>query len=148
MSRTATGRCAGSRCWTLSTGCRSFGRTSAALNKDTKSDYPAEPAPLPLENPILRTIRLLKNDMGKVANFFVPPKNLTPDKPIEQLDIRDFANRQTETTEFQSHCDVLIIGGGGIGSSIAYWLKKRAFSGLNVVVLEKDPTVTHIAINI
>lgn len=41
---------------------------------------------------------------------------------------------------FQSHCDVLIIGGGGIGSSIAHWLKKKAHDGLSVVVVEKDPT--------
>lgn len=43
---------------------------------------------------------------------------------------------------FQTHCDVLVIGGGGIGSSIAYWLKKEAREGLNVVVVEKDPMVS------
>lgn len=39
------------------------------------------------------------------------------------------------------HCDVLIIGGGCMGSSIAYWLKQRALEGLRIVVVEKDPTV-------
>lgn len=43
--------------------------------------------------------------------------------------------------DFQTHCDVLIIGGGGVGSSIAYWLKEKARDGLNVVVVEKDDTV-------
>lgn len=62
-------------------------------------------------------------------------------KPDSELDIRDFVASENKKTEFQSHCDVLIIGGGGVGASIAYWLKKRAFSGLNVVVLEKDCTV-------
>lgn len=118
--------------------CRSFSQTAISC-KDNKN-YPEDPAPLPTENPISRTLRLLKNDMGKVKNFLISPAK-APAKPDDQLDIRDFAQKQTETTEFQSHCDVLIIGGGGIGSSIAYWLKKRAFSGLNVVVLEKDPTV-------
>lgn len=36
--------------------------------------------------------------------------------------------------------DVIIIGGGIIGSSIAYWLKKRMFKDFHVVVVEQDPT--------
>ncbi|KAJ6634451.1 FAD-dependent oxidoreductase domain-containing protein 1, partial [Pseudolycoriella hygida] len=55
------------------------------------------------------------------------------------IDIRDLRSRANDN-EFQSHCDVLIIGGGGVGASIAYWLKKRGGHGLNVVVIEKDPT--------
>lgn len=99
------------------------------------------PANVPVEHPLNRTVRMLKNDMKKIRNFILPPTEKKIIKPAEELDIRDFANRQSETTEFQTNCDVLIIGGGGVGTSIAYWLKKRAFGGLNVVVLEKDPTV-------
>ncbi|XP_078044332.1 FAD-dependent oxidoreductase domain-containing protein 1 [Augochlora pura] len=36
-------------------------------------------------------------------------------------------------------CDVAVIGGGAIGSSVAYWLKRRCFRDLRVVVVEKDP---------
>ncbi|XP_050598303.1 FAD-dependent oxidoreductase domain-containing protein 1-like isoform X2 [Bombus affinis] len=40
-------------------------------------------------------------------------------------------------------CDVVIIGGGVMGSSIAYWLKNRVFSEyFKVVVIERDPTYT------
>jgi len=41
---------------------------------------------------------------------------------------------------FPHHCDIVIIGGGIMGCSIAYWLKKRSPTGLNIVVVERDPT--------
>lgn len=43
---------------------------------------------------------------------------------------------------FPSYCDVLIVGGGAMGSSIAYHIKQTGRDSLNVVVLEKDPTVS------
>lgn len=43
------------------------------------------------------------------------------------------------------HADIVIIGGGVIGWSVAYWLKRRLMSrdALRVVLVEKDPTVSH-----
>lgn len=40
--------------------------------------------------------------------------------------------------------DVVIVGGGVVGWSIAYWLKRkeRVRDGLRVLVVEKDPTVS------
>lgn len=38
--------------------------------------------------------------------------------------------------------DILIVGGGIVGSSIAYHLSERAGAGINIVVLEKDPPVS------
>lgn len=43
--------------------------------------------------------------------------------------------------EIPSDVDICIIGGGAIGSSIAYFLKEKAKQGLNIVVVEKDKTV-------
>ncbi|KPI93884.1 hypothetical protein RR46_13049 [Papilio xuthus] len=39
---------------------------------------------------------------------------------------------------YPEHADVVIIGGGFIGSSVGYWLKTKAGSGLSVIILEKD----------
>ncbi|CAG5117537.1 unnamed protein product [Candidula unifasciata] len=38
--------------------------------------------------------------------------------------------------------DVLIIGGGVVGSSVAYWLKHEDPAGSNVTVIERDPVYT------
>ncbi|KAK4015385.1 FAD-dependent oxidoreductase domain-containing protein [Daphnia magna] len=44
---------------------------------------------------------------------------------------------------FPRHCDILIIGGGIMGCSIAYWLKQRGHdNGLRVIVVEQDPSYT------
>lgn len=75
------------------------------------------------EHPFTRTVRILSEDL----------KNLTNIKKYNEK-IRNL---------FPSHADVVIIGGGAMGSSIAYWLKeKTGKDSLEVVVLEKDPTVS------
>jgi FAD-dependent oxidoreductase domain-containing protein 1 len=44
---------------------------------------------------------------------------------------------------FPRHCDIVIIGGGIMGCSIAYWLKQRGHdNGLRVIVVERDPNYT------
>lgn len=43
---------------------------------------------------------------------------------------------------FPEHADVVIIGGGFIGTAAAYWLKVKAGEGLSVVVIENDPLVS------
>ena len=71
------------------------------------------------EHPFKRTARILKHDLNSL-----------------------WVNNQPPLQEFSSHCDICIIGGGIIGSSIAYWLKQRIpRKALSVVVIEKDPTV-------
>lgn len=77
------------------------------------------------ENPVTRTFNLIKKDVKKASSVFSKNDNFN-----EEM--------------FPSHCDVAIIGGGAMGSSIAYWLKERTGKGLSVAVIEKDPTVSNV----
>ena len=43
--------------------------------------------------------------------------------------------------------DILVIGGGAIGSSVAYWLKHRNPNAVNVSVIERDPYVSFCSTN-
>lgn len=77
-----------------------------------------------MENPYYRTLRILRNDL-KLLNF------------------HNKENRSTALSVFPRYADIVIIGGGAIGSSIAYFLKhKTGIKGVNVVVVEKDQTVS------
>lgn len=97
----------------------------------------------PPENPLARTSRLLGNDFKKIGKYFGIGKKIqkqTDDIAVEIEDSKYLSGKIEK--QFQTHCDVLVIGGGGMGSSTAYWLKKRARNGLHVVVAEKDSSVS------
>ncbi|XP_077284965.1 FAD-dependent oxidoreductase domain-containing protein 1 homolog [Arctopsyche grandis] len=89
-----------------------------------------KPPRRPAEHPASRTFRILGNDAKTVLSYFSTKK--------PQYRNYDSANKELDM--FPVHGDVVIIGGGIMGSSIAYFLKERAGNGLNVIVIEKDPT--------
>jgi hypothetical protein len=70
------------------------------------------------ETPTARTARILKNDFKRVGNWVqdkvdyfrqLNPKQKRYPAPIESID--HFIQNRERTTMFQSHCDVLVIGG-------------------------------------
>lgn len=75
------------------------------------------------ENPYLRALRIVKEEftMMRPNAFNEEERN----KAVMGL--------------FPRHADIVIIGGGPIGASIAFWLKeKTSREGISVVVIEKD----------
>lgn len=76
------------------------------------------------ENPLERCKRFIKrdiNEMWKKAN-----------DPFDQYE---------DNKIFPKTVDILIVGGGVIGSSIAYWLQNKCRDGLTIAVVEKDLSV-------
>ncbi|KAI4464229.1 sarcosine dehydrogenase-related [Holotrichia oblita] len=74
------------------------------------------------ENPFLRTLKVLRDDLRAIRRPNV-------DENPNLMNI------------FPSYVDVLVIGGGVMGSSVAYWLKEKSgLNGVKLAVLEKDPT--------
>lgn len=103
-----------------------YGSSHILTNKKNSPEDIKAPAP---ENPFNRTVRILKDDVKKMKSFF------TPLKP---------SNVRRGNTFISEHCDIVIIGGGVVGSSIAFWLRNRVYEGANVIVVEKDPSVSHL----
>ncbi|XP_026323520.1 FAD-dependent oxidoreductase domain-containing protein 1-like isoform X2 [Hyposmocoma kahamanoa] len=54
-------------------------------------------------------------------------------------EVPEFLGINKKEVVFPEHADIVIIGGGFIGTAVAYWLKVKAGEGLAVVVLENDP---------
>lgn len=73
--------------------------------------------------------------------------------PIKKsLDVLKITGRNDPKTYnnmyFPRHCDIVIIGGGIMGCSIAYWLKQKGHdNGLRVIVVERDPSYTRVLFN-
>jgi hypothetical protein len=103
----------------------------------SESSHTSNEPPKP-ENPFKRTLKILENDMRTV-------KNKVQSFIATVQDVREEANKAVKSPYkggvFPEHCDIAIIGGGAMGSSIAYWLKQRAPNAVTVTVIEKDPSV-------
>lgn len=92
------------------------------------------------EDPVARTHRILKNDLLSAKKYIpiVNEKSVSENVQMFKHTIMGGGDGYPKDEIFPSHVDVLIIGGGAIGSSIAYFLKDRAREGLRIAVVEKD----------
>ncbi|XP_012149508.1 FAD-dependent oxidoreductase domain-containing protein 1 isoform X4 [Megachile rotundata] len=79
------------------------------------------------------TLKDLKNNVVSIKEALLPKM---------KDDDEDLIRWMGRPPIIPQQCDVVIIGGGAMGSSIAYWLKKRVFKDLKVIVIERDPTYT------
>jgi hypothetical protein len=111
-----------------------------------EGSYSSDEPPKP-ENPVKRTLRILGNDMkfaqNKVQSFIESVQSIRElaSKGIKSPYQDGVLKSPHRDGVFPEHCDIAIIGGGAMGSSIAYWLKQRAPNAVTVTVIEKDPTV-------
>lgn len=98
--------------------------------------------PPPPEDPIARTHRILKGDFMKLKKYIplMNKKSVKENTTMWKHVLMGEGEVYPEEAIFPSHVDVCIIGGGAIGSSIAYYLKEAARDGLRIAVIEQDKT--------
>ncbi|XP_005181588.2 FAD-dependent oxidoreductase domain-containing protein 1 [Musca domestica] len=123
--------------------CFSTGSSSCWAKSSNDKNGQNDPQAPNEENPMSRTFNILKTDLNKFTDKFKSNKTSTQEEISDEEKLKRFegcSSHDGPQDIFQTHCDVLVIGGGGVGSSVAYWLKQRARDGLNVVVVERDST--------
>ncbi|CAB3375676.1 Hypothetical predicted protein [Cloeon dipterum] len=112
-------------------------RQPASLRKAYATNLPGEDG----FDPVKRTLSVLKRDIVRlrkqIGDFFgLEPHSTSPTRDIDE---------PHQFYSWQSHCDVLIIGGGVVGCSIAFFLLENFPGSMNVTILEKDPTYKRAA---
>ena len=89
-----------------------------------------------------------ENPQGIVKQNYVKPLESTYEcnRPIENPYDRAFDHfRLKKKTKFLkegflAYYDIVIIGGGVMGCSVAYWLAQRIYKGHKIAVIERDPS--------
>ncbi|XP_051161150.1 FAD-dependent oxidoreductase domain-containing protein 1-like isoform X1 [Leptopilina boulardi] len=108
-----------------------------------RGDSQIEPLKAPIEikldepeHPFDKTFRLIKRDLTNVKNRWFN----TDIKRSRFHGRKMIWTKNEDYHDLPEECDVLIIGGAAMGSSIAHFLKKKAGEGLKIVIVEKDLT--------
>ena len=74
-----------------------------------------------------------------VANRPIEDPN---ERVLDQLRPKDKRKTKYYIKDYLANYDIVIMGGGAIGCSVAYWLAQRIYNGVNILVIERDPQVT------
>ena len=119
-------------------------RPPKSILKPTKFNEDLETTPAKGINEITADYQ---NPQGIVkANNFKPlESSYVANRPLEPLDRTIDAFRWKKKTKFLkpgflAFYDIVIIGGGVMGCSVAYWLAQRIYKGMKIAVIERDPT--------
>ena len=86
--------------------------------------------------------RFISNEKQTGVEEYRDPRILIKKEIDDIINLR--VGRNENLPPVPRETDIAIIGGGAIGMSVAYWLKRRFSKGFNVTVIEKDTTVSEI----
>ena len=67
------------------------------------------------------------------------------ERALDQLKPTEKRETKYHIEGYTAHYDIIIIGGGVMGCSIAYWLANRVKNGFRILVVERDPTYSYAA---
>jgi len=65
------------------------------------------------------------------------------DRIVDQLKPRHKQKTKYYIEGLEAHYDMIVIGGGAIGCSVAFWLMQRVTEGFKILVVERDPQYTY-----
>ncbi|XP_050675584.1 FAD-dependent oxidoreductase domain-containing protein 1-like [Leptidea sinapis] len=85
--------------------------------------------------------RFVSFTINKRRGYFKYPNPFKRTLDALSINIKnEFIKNKSPHFIYPEHTDVVIIGGGFIGSSAAFWIKQRTAEGMAVVVIDKDLT--------